>query len=84
MKKIMLTLREGGENGGPYNSHRRIMNSKLNKKYQFIPLIIPRGRLGILNIKLTRYIIGQIKKYKPDIIHFTGLELIGFHAKCIG
>ncbi|MBA4310824.1 MAG: hypothetical protein C0425_10895 [Chlorobiaceae bacterium] len=79
MKKIMISFREGGENGGPYNSHKRIMESKLKEKYNFVPLNVKKGRLGLINPSLTWSIIRQIKTEKPDIIHYTGLELIGFH-----
>lgn len=80
MKKVMITFREGGENGGPYNSHKRIMESRLSEEYEFIPLIIPKGRLGLINLKLTKTLISQIRSNKPDIVHFTGLELVGFHV----
>lgn len=80
MKTIMISFREGGENGGPYNSHKRIMESELKNKYKFVPLILPKGRLGILNPKVTISLIKQIKKHKPHAIHFTGLELSGFHV----
>lgn len=62
MKKIMISFREGGENGGPYNSHKRIMESQLNNKYDFVPLILPKGRLGMFNPKVTLSLIKQIKK----------------------
>lgn len=80
MTKIMITFKEGGNNGGPFNSHQRILESNLNEKYNFIPLYIPKGRLGLLNLKLTYKIIKQVKDVKPDIVHFTGLELTGFHV----
>ncbi|MEQ6376428.1 glycosyltransferase family 4 protein [Bacillaceae bacterium S4-13-56] len=80
MKRVMITFREGGENGGPFNSHKRIINSNLNEKYEFIPLVIPKGRLGVINIRLTKYLIREIRKENPDIIHFSGLELGGFHV----
>lgn len=79
MKKIMISFREGGENGGPYNSHKRIMESKLKEKYNFVPLYVKKGRLGLINPSLTWSIIRQIRNEKPDIIHYTGLELVGFH-----
>lgn len=80
MKKIMITFREGGENGGPFVSHQRIMKSSLKNKYEFIPLYIPKGRLGVLNIKVILKLIKKINEAKPDLIHFTGLQLEGFHV----
>lgn len=79
-KKVLISFREGGENGGPYNSHKRIINSKLKEKYEFIPLMIPKGKMGALNIKLILKLTKKIKKINPDIFHFTGLELIGFYC----
>ena len=79
-KKIMITFREGGNNGGPNNSHKRISESWLKEKYEFIPLYIPKGRLGLFNIKIIKNIANQIKREKPDIVHFAGLELIGWYG----
>jgi hypothetical protein len=77
--KIMISFTEGGENGGPYNSHKRIMESSLKEKYEFIPLIIPKGRIGLINIKLITKLRNDILKVQPDIVHFAGLQLTGFH-----
>ena len=78
--RVMLAFEEGHENGGPYVSHKRIMESPLKEKYEFIPLIVPRGRRGIVNFQLTRNLVQQIKSADPDIVHITGLQLIGFHC----
>lgn len=78
--KIMITFTEGGENGGPFVSHKRIMESELNEKYDFIPLIIPKGRIGLFNIPLIFKLYKNIKYCNPDIVHFDGLQLKGFHV----
>ncbi|MBE5039339.1 glycosyltransferase [Ructibacterium gallinarum] len=78
--KIMITFREGGQNGGPYISHRRIMESKLKEKYEFVPLIIPKGRLGILNIFKLWKMVKSIRETQPDIVHYAGLELVGWYS----
>lgn len=80
MIKVMITFREGGENGGPYVSHQRIMESRLKNKYKFIPLYIPKGHLGICNLQVIKKLKNQIKANKPDIVHFTGLELVGWYG----
>lgn len=79
-KKVMISFREGGENGGPNNSHKRIVESKLNEKYDFIPLYIPKGHLGIFNVKVIKKMAADIKRNNPDIVHFTGLELVGWYG----
>lgn len=76
---VMITFIEGGENGGPYISHKRIMESELNIKYDFVPLIMPKGRLGLLNLKVINQLRKDILKCKPDIVHIGGLQLAGFH-----
>jgi len=74
---IMITLLIGGQNGGPYVSHMRIMNSILKDKFQFVPLMVPRARM-LLNpfgfLKFCRV----IKKTNPDVVHMSGLQLDGF------
>ena len=34
---ILIAFKEGGENGGPYTSHKRILNSINSDKYQLKP-----------------------------------------------
>lgn len=79
MKTIMIAFREGSENGGPYNSHLRIVESQLKEKYRFVPLIVPKGKMGLCNIKIIMSLVSQIKKVKPDAVQIVGLELIGYY-----
>ena len=79
MKRIMIAFGEGGGNGGPNNSHLRIMNSGLSKEYEFIPLIVPKGKKGLFNKKLKLKIAKQIIDEKPDAVHIIGLEMIGYY-----
>ena len=75
----MIAFREGGENGGPYNSHLRIIESRLKEKYLFIPLIVPKGKMGLCNVKIIQSLVSQIKRIRPDAVQIVGLELIGFY-----
>ena len=77
---VMISLREGGENGGPFRSHQRIIESSLSDIYNFVPLCVPKGRLGLFNIRVIKNLVGQMKSTKPDIVHFAGLQLEGFHV----
>lgn len=77
---IMITFRENAVGSGPYQSHLRIINSSLKNKYKFVPLFIPGHRLGVLNIKVIRKMATDIKTVSPDIVHFTGLELVGWYG----
>lgn len=79
-KKIMISFREGGDNGGPNNSHKRIVESNLKDKYEFIPFYIPTGHLGVFNYKVIKQLAKNIKANNPDIVHFTGLELVGWYG----
>jgi len=79
MKTIMIAFREESQNGGPYNSHLRIMNSRLKEKYHFVPLIVPKGKMGLFNIKIIKSLVMQIRKTKPDAVQIIGLEMIGFY-----
>lgn len=78
--KIMISFRENAQGSGPYQSHLRITESRLKDKYEFIPLYIPAGHLGILNIGVIKNLVTQIRSVKPDIVHITGLELVGWYG----
>lgn len=77
--RILITFREGGENGGPFVSHKRIMESCLKNKYEFIPLMLPKPK-EMLTRKGMRRIISAMKNSDADIFHFSGLQLEGFAA----
>lgn len=79
--KIMISFQGGGENGGPYVSHQRICES-LQDSYDFAPLMIPQGRIGLFNPMLQRNLVNQIQAYNPDIIHIHGLQLAGYQLVC--
>lgn len=68
-----------GGGGGPFTSTTRIMNSKLKNKYVF-KKIYYRKELGTgISIKRIKDLTKQLKEIKPDIVHFTGLQLSGYH-----
>lgn len=75
--RIALTFRKGGENGGPYNSHKRIMESSLSDKYDFVPLFVPRARVLVTPWGM-RAFVKEIKSKKPQLVQVTGLQLEGF------
>jgi glycosyltransferase involved in cell wall biosynthesis len=76
---IAMDLSTKGKGGGPYTSTCRIMHSNLNKKYDF-KTIHYRSELGSgISIKRIKDIVKQLKVIKPDIVHFSGLQLSGFH-----
>lgn len=77
LPKVLLTFRIGGENGGPYVSHQRIMESSLRQKYNIQPLMIENPR-KLRRPKVFLSMVKQIKRERPDIVHLAGLGSEGF------
>lgn len=75
--RILITFRQNGENGGPFVSHKRIIESCLKDKYEFIPLMLPKPK-EMLTIKGMHQIISEMRKSNADVLHFSGLQLEGF------
>ena len=78
MKKILITIRENGDNGGPNNSHLRILCFNW-EEHGFIvnKLLIPPAN-ELKKKKIKKYIVNKIKKENPDLVQFAGLQLEGF------
>ena len=76
---VAMDLSITGKGGGPYTSTTRIMQSNLKNKYDFkiisYDTCLGRG----VSLKRILDLKRQILKLKPDIVHFTGLQLSGFH-----
>lgn len=77
--RIAMVFQLGGECGGPYISHKRIMESCLKEKYEIVPLFFPKGSMGIFCPGFIREVRRQIRMIDPDIIQIPGLQLVGFH-----
>lgn len=75
--KILVTFREDGKNGGPYISHKRIVESRLSEKYDFIPFFIPNPR-RLRSPKVFFETVKKIKSVKPDFVYLAGLQMEGF------
>ncbi|MBP7508932.1 MAG: glycosyltransferase family 4 protein [Prolixibacteraceae bacterium] len=76
MNKIMMIL-SSAKVGGPYVSHKRIMESYLSNKYYFVPFYKPRIR-QIMTRKFFRDFKLTIKEEKPDCIQIPGLQIDAF------
>lgn len=74
--KILITLSKNGI-GGPTISHKRIMESELTDRYQFVPIYTTRIR-EMLTFRFFHKLKKLIREEKPDIIHCTGLQADGF------
>lgn len=77
MPKILITLRKDGKNGGPFNSHMRILQSGLQSKYELKPVWIPKPR-ELMRRKGMNALVSKIKEEAPDLVQLTGLQLEGF------
>jgi len=69
-----------GQLGGHNVTMERILNSKLNQKYDFRILNQDRVAGGKFSISLIYYLKKKIEEVNPDIIHISGLQSAGFHA----
>jgi L-malate glycosyltransferase len=76
---IAMDLALGGKGGGPFSSTTRIMRSDLKKKYAFKTIHYRSKHGSGISISRIRDLMFQMKKINPDIVHFTGLQLSGFH-----
>lgn len=79
VKRVLLSFQEDGKNGGPYHSHKRIMNSDLSEECDFIPLVVPMFAKLINPIEARRF-ISFIRGSEAEIFHFSGLQSEGFHV----
>lgn len=76
---VAIDLPIDGKGGGLYMSNIRVMNSALNMKYEFKSFVY-NSQLGKgISIKRILDIKKQLKEINPDIVHFGGLQLAGFH-----
>lgn len=75
-RRIALTFKENGQNGGPFISHKRILNSSLKNKYDFIPLTIPRAHTLITPKGMKRF-VDEIRDSNIDAVQIAGLQLDG-------
>jgi glycosyltransferase involved in cell wall biosynthesis len=76
---VAMNLPSTGKGGGPFMSVSRIMNSGLKDKYDF-KVICYNTELGRgISIKIIKDLLRQLKDINPDIVHFSGLQLSGFH-----
>lgn len=78
-KIVAIDISSTGVGGGPYVSNMRVINSRLKDKYVFKTFLY-RTELGrYISIKRILDIKRQLLEIKPDLVHFSGLQLMGFH-----
>lgn len=76
---IAMDVSSTGKGGGPYTSTMNVINSSLKNKYDY-RLFTYKTEMGrFVSIKRIMDIVQQLREINPDIVHFTGLQLSGFH-----
>ena len=83
MKKkpvVVMDLASTGKGGGPFTSTIRVMNSSLKDRYEFKTITYKTEIGRYISIKRIIDLKTQLSNLKPDIVHFTGLQLSGFHV----
>ncbi len=75
--KILISFREDGQNGGPFISHKRILESKLREKYNFVAFYIPNAR-KLRNPKVFFNTVKRLRAEKADMALLCGLQTEGF------
>lgn len=77
--RVLFTLYNTNNVGGPNVSMLSVANSFLKDFYNFKEIIINDKLGGRLKIHVLRRLIREIKLYNPDIIYVSGLQLHGFY-----
>ena len=76
---VAMDLSTRGKGGGPYTSTMRLMQSALKESYEFRVISYDPSLGRGISWKRIRDLRRQIDEVDPDIVHFTGLQLSGFH-----
>ncbi|GGH74525.1 glycosyltransferase [Phaeocystidibacter marisrubri] len=76
---IAMDLSTAGKGGGPFTSTTRLMESELKESYEFRTIWYDVSLGAGVSWKRILHLRDQIREIKPDIVHYTGLQLSGFH-----
>lgn len=79
---ILVAFKDGGENGGPFVSHKRILEGYKSDKYELKPFIFPRSRV-IVSPNGVKRLVKSIKNEHAVAMLIVGLQLEGFVATVI-
>ena len=79
---ILIAFKDGGENGGPFVSHKRIIEGYKSDKYELRPFVFPRSRV-IISPSGVKQLVESIKKEHAVAMLIVGLQLEGFVATLI-
>lgn len=79
-KKVIAMDLTKSRVGGPYRSTMNIVNSDLKNKYEFRTFEYDPTIGRKVSIRRVLDLYRKIKRINPDIVHFAGLQLGGFHV----
>lgn len=77
--RVCIDFSTTGKGGGPYTSNYRVINSGLKEKYEFVPFTYRTDLGRFVSYKRIKDLKQQLVKLKPDLVHYSGLQLMGFH-----
>lgn len=78
-KKVIAMDIAVSRSGGPYISTMNIVNSKLKEDYEFHTFDYDPKIGHTISIRRILDLKRKIEAIHPDIVHFSGLQLSGFH-----
>lgn len=76
---VAMDISTSGKGGGPYTSTMNLVNSSLKEKYDYRIFEYNTSLGRFISIKRIKDLVRQLREINPDIVHFTGLQLSGFH-----
>lgn len=77
--RIGIVTKKNGKGGGPYESSKRILNSKLKNEFDLINIEYDSSIGRKISYTRINKLILQFRSYNIDLVHFSGLQLEGFH-----
>jgi glycosyltransferase involved in cell wall biosynthesis len=75
-----MDISKTGAGGGPYTSALRVMESGLRERYDFATITYDPALGRNISVTRIRDLTRQLRQLQPDIVHFAGLQLSGFHV----
>jgi L-malate glycosyltransferase len=79
LPKLGIITKKNGQGGGPYESSQRILNSKLKNDFDLINIEYDSSIGRKISFTRIKDLILQIRANNIDLVHFSGLQLEGFH-----
>lgn len=79
-RKVLVMMYRKSNLGGPSVAMKKLMDSSLKDKYDFVPYYFTDKLGKVPQIRSIINLAKNIKNINPDIIYFTGLQLQGFYV----